>query len=277
MPAGNSNKKHATATGAQKNDFKVICNFIKDKCGEIKANDANEISDTLEELSDRLIVDSAKLPEGASEKTALNVLALLMPIMDAIVSTRNDQINNDHEIKIGKLQAGMRRTEYGQDALEQYTRRENLRITGLPEVEDESTDTLIESVKSLGEAIAVNISDSDVSAIHRLGRRTQNKCRQVIVRFTNRNVRNRFLAARKKLKDSERFKRIYMSEDLTQLRFKLLHIVKDCDEVKAAFTRDGKIHATVKDGSKVVIDNPDDLFKLGIDAVDFQKLGLADL
>jgi hypothetical protein len=66
----------------------VLCGFIKDKCDEIKSNDPSEIS------------NSVKLPEGASEKTALSVLALLMPIMDAIVSTRNDNIHKDHEVNL---------------------------------------------------------------------------------------------------------------------------------------------------------------------------------
>lgn len=276
MPAGNSKNK-TQQSGQKANDFKVLCGFIKDKCDEMKSNDPSEISNTLEEVSERAIADSVKLPEGASEKTALNVLALLMPIMDAIVSSRNDSIHKEHEVKITRLQSGLRKAKFNQDALEQYTRRENVRISGLPEAADESTESLIRTVISLGESVAVNISESDVSAIHRLGKKTQNRSRQVIVRFTNRTVRNRFLAARKKLKDSASYKDIYVTEDLTQLRFKLLHMVKGCEDVKTAFTREGKIHAIMKNGSKEIIDNPDDLFKLGFDNVDFQKLGLSDL
>jgi hypothetical protein len=78
-----------------------------------------------------------------------------------------------------------------QDALKQYTRRENVRISGLPEASDKSAESLIRTVISLGDAVAVDIAESDVSAIHRLGKKTQNRSRQVIVRFTHRNVRNR--------------------------------------------------------------------------------------
>jgi hypothetical protein len=61
------------------------------------------------------------------------------------------------------------------------------------------------------------------------------------------------------------------------MRMRLLYLVKNSEDVKSAFTRDGKIHANLKDGSKALIENPDDLFKIGIDNVDFVKLGLADL
>jgi hypothetical protein len=138
MPAGNSKNK-TQQSGQKANDLKVLCSFIKDKCDEIKSNDPSEISNTLEEVGERAIVDSVKLPEGTSEKTALNVLDLLMPVMDAIISTRNDNIHKDHEVKISRLQTGLRKAEYNQDALEQYTRRENVRISGLPEASDEST------------------------------------------------------------------------------------------------------------------------------------------
>jgi hypothetical protein len=58
---------------------------------------------------------------------------------------------------------------------------------------------------------------------------------------------------------------IYLNEDLPTLRFKLLQFVKKLDNVKAAHTRDGKIHCLLMDNTRVAIENPDDLFKLGVD------------
>jgi hypothetical protein len=54
-------------------------------------------------------------------------------------------------------------------------------------------------------------------------------------------------------------------------------MVKGNDDVNTAFMREVKIHSIMKNGSKEVIDNPDDFFKLGFDNVDYQKLGLSDL
>jgi hypothetical protein len=54
-------------------------------------------------------------------------------------------------------------------------------------------------------------------------------------------------------------------------------MVRKCEDVKSASTRDGKIICPLQNGTKAVISSPDDLFKLGFQDVDYQKLGLAEL
>lgn len=105
MPAGNSSKNKSQhfkiRSKAGKKTLK--CYAVLSKTNEMKSCESSEISDTLEKLGDHLVADSGKLPEGASEKTALHVLTLLVPIMDAIISTRNDNVYKDHETRINKL------------------------------------------------------------------------------------------------------------------------------------------------------------------------------
>ena len=79
------------------------------------------------------------------------------------------------------------------------------------------------------------------------------------------NLDQRYLLARK------------LNEDLTAMRFELLQLVKGLNNVKTVFTRDGKIHCNMNDNSKIVIENPDDLFKLGLDEVDYKLFGIVDL
>jgi hypothetical protein len=50
-------------------------------------------------------------------------------------------------------------------------------------------------------------------------------------------------------------------------------MVRKCEEVKSASTRDGKIICYLQNGTKAVISSPDDLFKIGFQDVDYQKLG----
>ena len=58
---------------------------------------------------------------------------------------------------------------------------------------------------------------------------------------------------------------VFISEDLTALRAKLLPSVKRQDDVNQAFTREGRIICVMRDNSKVTVENPDDLFcRLGI-------------
>ena len=63
-------------------------------------------------------------------------------------------------------------------------------------------------------------------------------------------------------------KNVFINEDLSQMRFKILFTVKKSEEVEAAWTIDGKIHCLMKevgaDGrkKKVVLDTVDDMFNL---------------
>ena len=57
------------------------------------------------------------------------------------------------------------------------------------------------------------------------------------------------------------------------LRLKLLQYVKNIDNVKSAVKRKGKIHCVMKNGKKMTVDNPDDLFHLGVADIDYGEFG----
>lgn len=120
----------------------------------------------------------------------------------------------------------------------------------------------------------VTLNKSDIVSCHRVGKigGTNGKPRTVIVRST-REFRSKVFTNKKALHGQPEFKKIY----LTAMRFKLLRLVKGLNNVKTVFTRDGKIHCNMKDNSKIVIENPDDLFKLGLDEVDYKSFGIVDL
>ena len=66
-------------------------------------------NETMEVLNERFIKESDNLQD--TEKTALNVMTLLMPILDAF-SARRDEILMVHDTKINRLQVGVRNIEY---------------------------------------------------------------------------------------------------------------------------------------------------------------------
>jgi len=107
------------------------------------------------------------------------------------------------------------------EALESYSRRDNLLIAGLP-VESyaeeanagsggETSQAEEQSVLQLcNEKLGVNISSADMSVAHRLTKRRQTDVSPP-VRFTSRIARNAVYAARRHLKNNVT---IYISEDL---------------------------------------------------------------
>ena len=86
----------------------------------------------------------------------------------------------------------------------QYTRRECLEIRGVPVTSGEDTN---EIVKKIGTLIDVDINDRDISVSHRIpsansgeSGSTPIRYPAIVVKFTNRRIRDRFYKARPKLK-----------------------------------------------------------------------------
>ncbi len=73
-----------------------------------------------------------------------------------------------------------------QDRLEQYSRKENIKVIGLKEDDHEDEKSLITGITPLGAAIGVEIKEADVSVILRLGKAGGGKNRTVLARFSSR-------------------------------------------------------------------------------------------
>ncbi|KAK4290785.1 hypothetical protein Pmani_036344 [Petrolisthes manimaculis] len=160
-------------------------------------------------------------------------------------------------------------------ALEQYSRRENLRISGLEEEDDETEEVLEAKIIELAQDIGVKIKWNDISLAHRMGRNRE-EGRPVIVRLCHRKKKNEIVINKKKLKEKNR--KVYVNEALTSLRGRMISVVKEHETVKNVTTRDGSILAWLNSGGRpVVVNNPFDLHKVGIDSPDWRKLNLDHL
>ena len=127
--------------------------------------------------------------------------------------------------------------------LEQYGRRNNLTINGLPELfGDETAEMTREKViDKLNSVIAdLNLRREDIDIVHRLGSKQNRKgrvttvpARQVIIKFNSRIKRNKVLKNRKLFKGTD----IFVNENLTQINQLALACVrrKMPDEVKQSW------------------------------------------
>ncbi|XP_078000068.1 uncharacterized protein LOC144452789 [Glandiceps talaboti] len=116
--------------------------------------------------------------------------------------------------------------------LQQYTRRNNLEIHGIPEQPDEDTDSIVTKVAN---TVGVRITSSDIDISHRLPSRSHQEHitpAPIIVRFTRRTICNNIYAARKRLKNkstkdinigNHSDNRIYINENLSPANKQLFH------------------------------------------------------
>ena len=184
-------------------------------------------------------------------------------LRDGIIQLQNDNISlqaeNIHLRKANRAtEERLAAVEYDNDSLEQYSRRNSLRISGIPEDKDENTD---QEVMRIAGSLGVDIGRGDIDKSHRVsnfddhrrsgkGPGTKRRTRDVIVKFTTYNVRNKVYQERKELRNTETLKSVFINEDLTKKRSKLLFEARTlarADHLKAAYSSDGRIFVIDKE------------------------------
>lgn len=141
--------------------------------------------------------------------------------------------------------------------LEQYTRRNNVRIYGL--ADDNRLESLDSTCKlvinTLNSKLNMKLVLGDIDIAHRLGKFSSDGNRPVICRFVSRIVKKKVVSARKQLKGTS----IVIREDLTLKNAKLLEAVSSKEEVLNTWSDDGKILAVLLNGKKMRFDLSSDL------------------
>ena len=152
--------------------------------------------------------------------------------------------------------------EYEQDALEQYTRKFNVEIHGVPEYEGENLQDI---VMKIGLKMSVDVTTQDIDIVHRLFRKSQ-VIKPIIVRFPSYKKRREFYKGRFYLKETNITEiigiaqgyangRIFVNENLTQYRQEVLakaRKMKKANKIFRVWTVDGKIFVRKTEDSRPV-------------------------
>ena len=102
-------------------------------------------------------------------------------------------------------------------ALENYSRRENLRFMNVPERKGEKCMDVVYDV--IENDMNINVEDIHFHAVHRVGKprledaSLESTPRPIIARFLSREDRDAVFRARNRLKDSSRTKDVYITQD----------------------------------------------------------------
>ena len=170
---------------------------------------------------------------------------------------------NELEKKVKQMEKKLMDCENSQEEQEQYSRRNCLRIYGMPEKKDENSDDVVLQLVNSKLNLGFQVRESDLDRTHRIQPRKPRtegaeQPRPLIVKFARYNVRQKVYAARMKLKNT----RIYIREDLTRSRQELIRETLKCESISKAWTNDGRIRALTKENKIVNIRHCGDLQKL---------------
>ena len=138
---------------------------------------------------------------------------------------------------------------------EQFSRRQNVRVTGF--VEEDEENCAEKFVNLCREKIGLDVNDDIVDRAHRVGKKEEGTNRVIIVRLKTHKDKLAILRNRKNLRDSG----FYINEDLTKINQKYTARVT-CTNVDTSWTVDGKIFVKRKsDGRRFQVANQFDFTK----------------
>ena len=200
-----------TRLGRIKQDFQEFKNGFQVMISDLRLDMERKFENTnkrLEELNDHL---KTNIVDQMNES--------MMSIKDTIIDTlKEDNARLGNKVEL--LEKKLTEVEISLNKLEQYTRRNNIEIQGIPLwIPDEK---LVEKVIDVFGAINIAITKNDVEDCHRLGKSLKN----TIVRFANRKHCNAILS-----------KKFETCENLTPYN---QHLAWKCRELKRA----GIIHSS---------------------------------
>jgi hypothetical protein len=136
---------------------------------------------------------------------------------------------------------------------EQYCRNYNVRIYNVPENKEETVQQCEEKVlKLFNEKLGLkHITDKDLDAVHRLGKKKDEEPRPVIVGFISRKVRNQVIGKRRLLKKKphQNTRPVTIVEDLTKKNYVLYQRARKSESAAECWTTMGKIFVKTKSGS----------------------------
>ena len=193
----------------------------------------------------------------------------LLNVKDVIIKNLQNENERLRE-KVNNLEKKVTSLETSQNMLEQYGRRNNIEISGIPDsVED---NCLEEKVISVFSSIGIVVNSNDIEACHRIGK-SRNRSKKTIVRFTNRKFAKQALYNRKKLKKVDKSilgvnNDVFVNENLTPNNNKIAYNcrkLKRQDLISKTYTVNGTVHlisSNIKGGKPIQVLHMETLFNL---------------
>jgi cell division protein FtsB len=255
-PSVQSSLKSAASTELTKDFFiKMFENFKKEVFEELNKvrNDISDQAKSLQYMSDNLDANNKLISEVKEEF--------------AILKKENEELrmkNTRLEQSVTDLQERIR-------MIEQYTRKNNIEISGIPET---AREDVLKIVKDVGASISVEVREGEITAAHRVPSYRKDRTPSLVVQFQNKTIKDTWLEkfkAKKGLTAKEvnsvfAPNKVFINEHLSpENKLFLARIKEKCRDVgfKYVWCRDGKFYVRKKDGESAMrVNHVNDIAKI---------------
>lgn len=177
-----------------------------------------------------------------------------------IVKKDFEQIFEKYEKRINTLEAENSALKKQLDNIEQYNRRNTLRIFGIKENENENVPEIVENM--LKNKMQLNISPNNIEECYRIrskkdvnkpGGQLVKKSGAIVIKFNTYEDRKMVYANKSRLKNSK----IMIYEDLTKIKLRLVNKAIEKYGRHNIWTLDGRIKVKTESGIKIINDETD--------------------
>ena len=211
-----------------------------------------------------------KLSELLKDTFRSEIVGLVDNIVHGVITGLRERIttlessNKNLQDANDKLTARVAALEAQADQAEQYSRRNCLRISGIPETTGENTDNI---VLSIANDIDSEVRLQDIDRSHRVGNlnKKRSKPREIIVKFSTYRARANFYQQRTLMKERGH-EGTFINEDITKKRSEYLYEARKLfksNKLKGCWSSDGTILVKDNDDKVHRITSLNDLVAFG--------------
>ena len=221
---------------------------------------SDDLAVIAETLKESFKLELVSMVDAISQKQTQTIVDGVIEGLHAKISQlENANLQLAHENR--ELRSRVLQLEQNADAAEQYSRRNCLRLSGLPEQSNENTDS---AVLKICETLKVPMDVRDIDRSHRIGKPSTAKPRQVIIKFATYRARQRIFKARSGLKDTDDYEGVFINEDLTKKRNAILYAARRLvkhGKLRGCWSSDGTILVKDKSDRVTRINSSEDLMR----------------
>ena len=227
--------------------MKKIIKEVKDDISKHIKSEVDKVQQHIKTLQTKVEEQSAEILELKNNQSDMQIKIDELTDENATLTTYNLELKE----LVNQKDASLKKHDNSLNELEQYTRRNSVRIYGVSDQDKNETSnkTITAVIKLINNKLDLNISPEVIDTAHRLGQFREDGNRPIIVKFVSRETKHLIIGSRRKLKGSA----IVIREDLTKKNAKLLETVSRSEGVKSAWSSEGKIFALLSNGRKVRI------------------------
>ena len=236
----------------------VTMTYIEEKFKEVVNKhqlqaELNSLKETIKnEIYERVNEDIEKI---RSEVHDVDVLVQVCKKNIQSLNGRADKQDENHITSRLNFMRVQKRCE----ELENYSRRNSVRIFGIPDKDTETVEDCAEKViKLLQTNLELKVDIEHIDIAHRMGTYQKGRSRTIIVKFVSKRVKNMVIFNRRKLKGSQ----VVIIEDVSKDTQELMKEALKKDETEKSWTKDGTIYALLKNKNIVKIHNYSDIEKI---------------